>query len=79
MQYFRAILFVSVVALTNTAYGLSDGYYSQGLYMDFKIAEDDESIKQSLEGIFTKFINFVNEDETSGFSINFNYFFKSDS
>jgi hypothetical protein len=79
MQYLKAILFVSVVTLSNAAHALSDGYYSQGLYMDFKIAEDDQSVKQSLEGLFTKLINLVDEDEGSGFSIDFSYFFKSDS
>lgn len=78
MQYFKAILFVSVLTSANATHALSDAYYSQGLYMDFEIAEDDQSIKQSLVGLFTKLIKLVNEDEDSSFSINLNYLLKSD-
>ncbi|RVU85536.1 hypothetical protein EOL70_06190 [Leucothrix sargassi] len=79
MQYFKAILLVSILTSSGAAYALSDAYYSQGLYMDFQIAEEEQSVKQSFERIVTKLINFMSEDEDSHFSINLSYFTQSDS
>ena len=79
MQYFKAILFASILSSANVAHALCDAYYSQGLYMDFKIAEDDQSIKQSLEGLFTKLLSLVSDNEENSFSIDFNYFSRNDS
>jgi hypothetical protein len=67
-----------ILTSANAAHALSDAYYSQGLYMDFKIAEDDQSIKQSLVGLFSKLVKLVSEDDESSFSINLDYFFKSE-
>lgn len=78
MQYFKAILFVSILTSANACYALSDAYYSQGLYMDFEIAEDDQSITQSLEGFFSKLINLITDSEESSFSIDLDYLLKSD-
>lgn len=78
MQYFKAILFVSILTSASAAHALSDAYYSQGLYMDFEIAEDDQSLKQSLDNIISKLFNLFS-DESNSFSIDLNYLLKNDS
>ena len=78
MQYFKAILLVSILTFSNAAFALSDAYYSQGLYMDFEIAEDDDSVERDLKVIFAKLVNLVSDDKEGHFSIDFSYLLKND-
>lgn len=75
MKKLQLIAFAILMTAGNSSHALSDFYYSQGLDIDFAIADEELSVKRSLEGILNRLLSLVNHSVTEDdIGIDLNYF-----
>ena len=74
MKQLKPLLFAALVIVSTSAHAKSDFYYSQGLDIDFALAEDNETMKTTLERLINRLYKFINPSEEDGVFINFDYY-----
>ena len=74
MKQLRPFLFAVLLVVSFTANAKSDYYYSQGLDIDFALADENKTIKMTLEGLINRLFKFINPAEDDSVAINFDYY-----
>lgn len=73
MKQLRPVLFVVLLVVSFAANAKSDYYYSQGLDIDYALADENKTIKMTIEGLINRLFKIINPDDDS-VAINFDYY-----
>lgn len=74
MKQLKLLVIVLLLASSYSANAKSDVYYSQGLDIDFGLADENESLKTTLESVIVRFFEFIGPIADNSMKIKLNYY-----